>query len=266
MNTRAVTQEIGFMELGNVLCKQWKTIAVFAAVGAVVGVVTALTRPTLYASKAVIEIGKVGAMEQVTERMVPYPIEPMALAIERVRTASTEGSGGVRLDARSADSFITLIGKAANPQAAKDAVEQAVKKLLAAHQKRYDAFTNAYQSYIDTLRQDVAKQRALVENLDKRLDSASGRDAALGAAIAMHKGTLLAEIAKLERARFSTEMMMNGVGVKASEVVDPPSLSDRPVSPRYPYFAGLGALLGLCIGMIYAVYREFFRPSAGVAA
>lgn len=251
----------GFLNICRIIGKrpQWLLSGALLGLAAAASFIL-LTKP-VYTSYATVQVGKVHEigliedmdaltirlMEQHGNRQMPYLKQAARASLIPGRPNKTATNTLLRL---------TAVGH--SPEEAQDFLTGVVTALIQRHQQVYETAVNPLRlriAALDNQRRETADQIAKLKTLLRVGLAQRPVEASLSM---IELGRLRAELHEMDRERPVFKQQAENPYSVPSEVVVGPVLVSEPIAPRKLITLVVGVVVGLAMGLMAALFREFY--------
>ncbi len=277
---RAMSDDVGTTistaDIARFLCNHWVYIAGGIALGAIAGFSLSYTQAQQWEATSIVELGQV-------DEGGARPVDPLAQAAVRVQTESfrddvlrtlklpvdDEANPNAALVRHSLQAstipgtnLFAMTARGFSEEEAKATLVVAQNQLIEKHRKVVDAVRARLQDELAMTDANIARLKAAQAADFKTLTRAQvGKDASNGAIQALLGDMVDATNgAQLQAAQQRRARILGQLGADRTyntHVIGETTVSREPVAPRRPVFAGVGAMLGLLVGLLLAGKRYF---------
>ena len=275
--------EIDLMDYVKVLLKRkWLILAIFLGAAMVVGVFSFLM-PKVYKIDTALEIGQVAGVPiedpgQVVEKIKGdvygiFAREKLGIPEEKYPKIKTENPKDTRL--------ISLAIESAEPQQAKNILEEINNLILAEQQEKIKVKKGLLENNIEVAKKDIERIKAKIGFLEEERKNLEAKVEALQKILPYQQdpGTQFALFdtkEKLEQKKQeienryleinSLENQINSLqgqieDIRPTQVIESPTVSASPIKPRPLLNIVIAAILGLFIGVFLAFFQEWWEKS-----
>ncbi|MGI9305336.1 MAG: hypothetical protein ACR2RB_21935 [Gammaproteobacteria bacterium] len=229
--------------------------AVAAAVLALVGAFV-LTLDPVYESRAVVQIGKVGAQ----------PVEPVDTVLSRLTAIHIPPSRAqrgypfiekVEKDEELESDLIVIKARGRAPDEARDHLEQVLRAFVAEHQQQFSEDLQLKHSRVQELEGAIGDHRSQAQSLSAVVAATLASDPSQAALAEIEKASLLARIDKLEKDKKDLESTLSGLYTRPTRVILEADLPKESTQPGYALLGVIGVLAALVAGIIAAYLVQF---------
>jgi len=275
--------EIDLMDYVKVLLKRkWLILAIFLGAAMVVGVFSFLM-PKVYKIDTALEIGQAAGVPiedpgQVVEKIKGdvygiFAREKLGIPEEKYPKIKTENPKDTRL--------ISLAIESAEPQQAKNILEEINNLILAEQQEKIKVKKGLLENNIEVAKKDIERIKAKIGFLEEERKNLEAKVEALQKILPYQQdpGTQFALFdtkEKLEQKKQeienryleinSLENQINSLqgqieDIRPTQVIESPTVSASPIKPRPLLNIVIAAVLGLFIGVFLAFFQEWWEKS-----
>lgn len=249
-----------------VVRRRWIIIGFFFA--SVIGSILVMwLLPSVYESRTSIQIGQI---QQVLAPGQPIEkIENPAVLIQRLKEeyqVDDESEGerkppyvtDVQLVKESGGSVVVIKAEAYSAQAAQDFLKKVTSKLLRTHRVRRDKIFSAFQNRLGTVIRQKDEIQQAIALTDERIRFAEKDNTALAAFLTLEKSRLVQQKPVIDSQISELKMAMSSILTSPTTLLREPTRPVDPVRPKPLLYIILSAFLGLALGILAALYVEFF--------
>jgi len=275
--------EIDLMDYVKVLLKRkWLILAIFLS-AAIVAEVFSFLMPKVYKIDTALEIGQVAGVPiedpgQVVEKIKGdvygiFAREKLGIPEEKYPKIKTENPKDTRL--------ISLAIESAEPQQAKNILEEINNLILAEQQEKIKVKKGLLENNIEVAKKDIERIKAKIGFLEEERKNLEAKVEALQKILPYQQdpGTQFALFdtkEKLEQKKQeienryleinSLENQINSLqgqieDIRPTQVIESPTVSASPIKPRPLLNIVIAAILGLFIGVFLAFFQEWWEKS-----
>ena len=275
--------EIDLMDYVKVLLKRkWLILAIFLS-AAIVAEVFSFLMPKVYKIDTVLEVGQAAGVPiedpgQVVEKIKGdvygiFAREKLGIPEEKYPKIKTENPKDTRL--------ISLAIESAEPQQAKNILEEINNLILAEQQEKIKVKKGLLENNIEVAKKDIERIKAKIGFLEEERKNLEAKVEALQKILPYQQdpGTQFALFdtkEKLEQKKQeienryleinSLENQINSLqgqieDIRPTQVIESPTVSASPIKPRPLLNIVIAAILGLFIGVFLAFFQEWWEKS-----
>lgn len=254
--------EISLYEMFAVLRRRLVMMLAIAVAGLLLAAVYLFASEPVYESRAVIQVGLVGGMQDISDDLA---IEAGPLLVKRLeeRYQVDDPNGRlplprierVRRDKNNGD-VLEIVARAHSAQAAQGFLQGVVDTLLAEHDVLFTAARQLVDERLIHLREVKATiDNALVE-LDQRIQALAQNDTSTAALLALEKSRLI-EQSLITENRLTGLDMMQQLKLQPSRSLRAPTLPETPTWPKPILIMSLAFVASLFAATVLAFFAEF---------
>lgn len=253
--------EIDLVDLWLVICRNRLWLLAGLLIGTILAIAYVALAPSLYESRASIQIGNVPGSGL---DAVIFIEDPNVLSVELLNEYGKKyANGAVRktyLDKKGVkvhNNILDLTAVGYRPEESRDLLEHIVGEIMQRHQL-------AYKNAIDPLKQRVAaidKQIAILTTQMKELGDLVTRlkesNPVQASLVALERGHLYASLDQLERDRVDLQQQSSTPYVNPTQVIVQPEISEDSVSPHWGIMIAIGVFFGFALGLVAIFVKQF---------
>jgi capsular polysaccharide biosynthesis protein len=250
--------EIDLIDLWRVLVKRKVIVLVVPIISLLAGILYLLLTPSVYESRAVIQVGQVGQVGQV---------EIPAILVQRLKEkyriddktviSKMPNVKGISLDKKGANSVITLLAQDYSAKGAQQYLTFEIQALLGEHALLYNQSMDIQRQRLQSLGKQMSSVNAFIEELSSHIEAVRKLDPAQGAILAVEKGKLLTYAPDLEAQYVTLQLALSDIQSQPTTVLQNPTLPERQAKPKPMLVLVMALMSGLIIGVVAAFIGEF---------
>jgi len=267
-NVDTSTDEISLYDLWNTLYKRRNTVFLVFILVLLISVAVILLMKPIYESRAVLSIGKVGALENKDQRN-SFVIEPVDELVRRlqelykVNDASEANKAppfvhSIKVNKKQGENIVEFTARDFSAKGAQAYLNIVVQKLLSEHQQIYLKALGSRQKSLDALIEYKSNIQAKLQGMSKLLRKLNQQNPVPAALLTIEEGKYFSMLPELESAISDTRMSMSELQTKPTTLLREPTLARQSVYPRPFLYLTLGLFIGLFTGVIAAFIHDFF--------
>ena len=261
-------KEVDLRDYLNMVKKRWKIIVgIFLAATVTSGVVSFLL-PRTYESTAMVRIGRMrdNLLEKPPTVIEIFKTEAI---LEKVAEELDSPFGkekpqklASKINMKEKSGLLKIRGRAETPEEALKLVNGVTAVLLKRHEQIFERARMILQEYLASGKKRLVEIKKEIEMLRKKIEELETTDSEAEAMVA--RGYM----ESLERSRDRYEQlqvelrekkMEESYGTVSTELVIPPTTSEKPIGPKKKQNVLIAGILGLFIGFISAAVIEYFE-------
>jgi len=246
-------QEINLIDYIKVILKRKKLVfMVFLVVIVMVGAYSFLM-PKVYRVDSVLEIGKLNGKERTLEDLNQLA-QKIKLEYPQVSVENPKETNLLVIEIHSSD-----------PWQAKAILQEINNKVLQVHQKKFNAEKEIFEQEITRIENKVNSLKQEEKNLQAKIDALEKT------AVYYHtpgsQFALYSAKEKLEKKKQEIEDLYSEINslkaslqeIKPTQIVKQPSISDKPIKPKWLLNIAFAIVLGLFLGIFLAFLQEWWE-------
>jgi uncharacterized protein involved in exopolysaccharide biosynthesis len=267
------------IDLGEVWTKLWRRrrliLAVTITTAAVAGII-AFVIPSVFDSRAVIQIGQIGHIirpdrpEDSVQAQFRYIERPQVL-VERLKQAYRVGERNPPtplprvesvepVDRNNASGLVEITARAYSAEEGQAFLRQVTGEVLEHHRTLFRHVTELHRDERVRLAAAATGMREEIARLNKELGRASSKSDAFTALMLMEKARRFSELNALENEILEADLLLSPANSYESRLILEPTLRRSPAWPNRVLIVALTAAAGLFLGMLLAVRSGSNRP------
>ena len=264
--------EISLSEIFAVLKRRYRMIVLIVVLAAIAAGFYVATAQSIYESRAVLRIGVIGGMENVS-RDKPIsgdkPIEEPTILVKRlIEDYGIEDAQNrpklPRLESVSVDKgsneLIEIVAQAYSPDEAQVFLSNVVETLLAEHEKLYANARQLLGGQLEYLQGVKVTVDQALTDIDAQVKGLTQQDTSAAALFALEKSRLVEQSLEVE-GRISELKITQELKSHPSSLLRSATYSDGAVAPKRGLILTLATILALFAAIVFAFIIEFLKPN-----
>lgn len=249
------------MELLRVVRRRWLWLLAGLFVGIIASVVhLSLTAP-LYESSASIRIGKVHGVGIIED------INSLVFQLNDKHGSGPDSDvkrmGSLKRVTKISEQDLSLLASGSSPEQVRDFLIQVTTELTQRHEQIYKSAIDPIQRQLEMIDNQIELLTSQIAGLGKSIIPLKESYPALASVIAMERSRLYSQLYQLEYEQWTLQRQIVKPYSLSSEIIRPPTLPERPISPKKTTSVAAGIAAGLILGLLTAYVRELLGNARG---
>lgn len=246
--TNDSNDEISIIEIISILIKRKWLIAYSVLFTLIISFVYIIVKKPVYESSAVISIGHIGKVAPMINNQVEmvYIEDPESLSKE-LTTISNALSVKLENDIkRNSQNIMTLKVQKNDPSQARESLTRITNNVIERHDFMFQQISVSREQQLDSLRKRLAIVNTNFNLNEKGLSN-------------QEKLKVIEIQSDLERQIGEQELLLSGIYLKPTKLLQEPTLNTKPVKPDKLKIIFIALFLGVMLGVMLAFLVEYFQ-------
>lgn len=261
MSNRNLSDEINLLELWHVLAR-WKALAGIVWLSIIIAMATYLAvAQKIFESRAVILVGKVAIPKENQELDGKMLLEEPGVLIARLSEKYAAGVvtdtyptlASITVDKNGPENVVVISAYDVTPEGAQHYLAGVIDEIVQQHRELFTKWETLQLIRLESVRQRIVLKERQVDNLSILGKTRSAVDTLEESLLLFNTARLTDEKMHLENIASTIELRMSKPQSYPTEVIQKPTIGDRPVEPRYKMLLLL-AIFGGLVASIFLVF------------